>query len=428
VHKVAIIGAGPSGLAAAKYLLAQGQDVFQQVDIFEQRGEVGGVWKHTPWITGATREAADSKVVDKVPLTDPFVEPIFPSPMYDELNTNIPHTLMQFSDKPFPKDCEIYPTRQIVQDYLVEYARDVRHLIRFATQVVDVSLVEEHALLSPSPATKDGPHIVREKWTVASRDLRTNKTTSAVYDAVVVASGHYATPYIPDVPGIREFHAAYPDVISHSKSYRNPSDPRYGCTPSGARKVVVVGNSASGLDIAAQIRRARAGAADGGTNGKRTASLISSAAPIARFLVEEKGVEFQDGRIEYGVDRVLFATGFLYTFPFLKGLSLESETPLITNGRRVHNLAKHFLHTVHPTIVFPGLPIKVIPFPLAEAQAAVFSRIWANLIPLPSQAVLQEWEREPAEAAERKWAKAERGYHVFETGGDGKYINELHSW
>lgn len=573
VHKVAIVGAGPSGLAAAKHLLAQGQgSVFRDIDIFEQRGEVGGVWLHTPWVTArdsGPEARKDGRVLDEVPLTDPFVgadepaflprssveydgkastitngaraetpkrpgtttattsaNPLFPSPMYDELNTNIPHTLMQFSDQPFPADCEIYPTRQVVQDYLVQYARDVRHLIKFATQVVNISLVV--ATAENEQAVSAGKAIM-EKWRVTARDLLTGCATSAVYDAVVVASGHYATPYVPDIPGIRELHAAYPDVIAHSKSYRSPHDPGYDCSSRGARKVVVVGNSASGLDIAGQIRKARAG----GDGPAPVISCVQSptpedmrrfveedqgfaydeAAPIARFLVEGKGLEFADGRVEYGVDRVLFATGYLYTFPFLNELSpggsggeghirgsanidlsngeappsttaatslngfgpSKSKTsephssdptsarqskPLITNGRRVHNLAKHFLHTTHPTLVFPGLPIKVIPFPFAEAQAAVFSRIWANVIPLPPQEVLGQWEREPEKAAQRKYAaraakvqqeqgqegeadtekkklvldeaamraKTERGYHVFDTGTDGKYINDMAAW
>ena len=41
ISRVAIIGAGPAGLVAAKYLL--GQQAFDQVVIFEQKYEVGGV-------------------------------------------------------------------------------------------------------------------------------------------------------------------------------------------------------------------------------------------------------------------------------------------------------------------------------------------------------------------------------------------------
>lgn len=541
VHKIAIIGAGPSGLAAAKYLVTERDGIFKQIDIFEQRTEVGGVWKHTPWYSPppSTAYSASGSAVTRdsargdpragvslakgleVPQTNALVDidepvfipapsdlqgradddddddkdgegrttatgPFFPSPMYDDLNTNIPHTLMQFSDHPFPRGCEIYPTRQVVQEYLVDYARDVRHLIRFATQVVDVSLVA-----GPLPSSSSASSSTAgDKWQVTTRDLLdSNATAVSVYDAVVVASGHYATPYIPDVPGIREFHAAWPDVISHSKSYRAPDDRGYDCTLTGARKVVVVGNSASGLDIASQIRRVRAAgtvapviiSVQTATSDDmrrfveedRGSGAYDEAPPIARFLAEQKGVEFADGRVELGVDRVLFATGYLYTFPFLKSLtaatasalggdaghdgvlhdsSSSSAMPLITDGSRVHNLAKHLLHVAHPTLAFPGLPIKVIPFPLAEAQAAVLARLWSNALPLPPRAVLEAWEREPAEEAAARVCtssssssktkepdedeelargrrrKAVRGYHVFPTGGDGRYINEMHEW
>jgi cation diffusion facilitator CzcD-associated flavoprotein CzcO len=43
-----------------------------------------------------------------------------------------------------------------------------------------------------------------------------------VFDAVVVASGHYAVPYIPAIPGLKEFAARYPGSVEHTKHYRGP--------------------------------------------------------------------------------------------------------------------------------------------------------------------------------------------------------------
>lgn len=40
------------------------------------------------------------------------------------------------------------------------------------------------------------------------------------FDTVVVASGHYTVPWIPHVEGLREFAAAYPGSVEHTKSYR----------------------------------------------------------------------------------------------------------------------------------------------------------------------------------------------------------------
>ncbi|KAI1632822.1 hypothetical protein F4809DRAFT_61554 [Biscogniauxia mediterranea] len=435
VKRIAIVGAGPCGVSAAKYLLAE--EAFERIDIYEQAAEVGGVWNYSPLVPGTV----------PVPQTDAFAPaeepvypetgasngkgktaPVFPSPMYDDLHTNIPHTLMQYSDLDFPAGCEIYPSREVVQEYLVEYAKDVRHLIKFSTQVEDIAL-----RTIPVAGANASENRTQDQWDVRAKDLLSGETSLQTYDAVVVASGHYTTPYIPDSdPGshsmvdIRAFNEAHPGVIIHSKLYRNPE-------PYRGKKVVVVGTGPSGLDIAAQIRPVCKGpllvSAKTGSPPEALAHLgagVEQVGEIARFLPGDRGVVFRapDGggheegeRVETGVDVVLFCTGYLYTFPFLA----TADPPLVTDGRRVRGLAKHFIHIAHPTLAFPGLPMKIIPFPLSEAQAAVFARLWSNALPLPPREVLEAWEREagPGDGKE---------YHVFPKGTDGKYINELHDW
>ena len=44
------------------------------------------------------------------------------------------------------------------------------------------------------------------------------------FDAVVLANGRYCVPYIPPVPGLREFQEKHPGVVEHSKYYRAASD------------------------------------------------------------------------------------------------------------------------------------------------------------------------------------------------------------
>ncbi|KAL2023843.1 hypothetical protein VTK56DRAFT_1110 [Thermocarpiscus australiensis] len=400
VRNIAIVGAGPCGLAAAKYLLAQ--NAFESIVIFEQQSQVGGVWNYSP-------KASQTLHVPQVnpycppdpPLRSQGEEaPIFPSPMYDVLHTNIPRDLMGFSDFPMPKDLLIFPSREDVQNYLVEYARDIRHLIKFSTQVKDIRLRQTEG---------------KDQWDVDTLCLRTGKTSSATYDAVVVASGHYTAVYIPDVKGIAEFHKAHPNVISHSKHYRTPG-------PFADKKVVIIGNAASGLDIAAQISP---------VCQKPLLLSVQTATPqanleysgaeevpvIEEFLLAERGIRFQDGRVEKDIDAVIFATGYLFSFPFLTSLI----PPLVTDGRRVHGLYEHMFHIDHPTLVFSRLPIKVVPFPLSESQAAVFSRTWANLLPLPPVEEMRKWEEEEAE---RRGTK----FHVWPEGGDAEYINSVHDW
>lgn len=493
VRRVAVVGAGPSGLAAAKHLLP----FAERVDVFEQQAEVGGVWNYSaetrtppgpPLHPGeGNGKNADPPhlpftYADYVALGCPAEEPLFssddgggdgegddarkgtplfPSPMYEDLHTNIPHTLMRFSDLAFTDadagadddhhGLTIFPHRDAVQRYLVRYAREVRHLVRFSTQVVDIS-----PALPPSSSPQ------RERWSVTTRDLATDATETATYDAVVVASGHYATPYVPAVEGLSDFAAAHPGAVAHAKTYRAAAQQGYA-----GKKVVLVGNSASGLDIASQVRavcrgpllvsaRTPAPAEALRHLNESAGAAVEEVPEIRRFVPEGRAVHFADGRVETGVDAILFCTGYLYAFPFLRNLSSPAATATahddshrnasdggvvgrITDGRRVHDLAYHLLHAHHPTLAFPGLPYKVIPFPMAEAQMAVVARVWANLLsPVPpppslspgtppSSSLEQQARAEVAEWRARN-PDVESGFHVFPRGGDGRYINAMYEW
>ena len=401
VKKIAVIGAGPGGLAAAKYLTAQG--AFESVVLFEQQSEVGGVWNYGPVVPPS----------NPIPQTDPFFPAdrpvqmpghggfIFPSTMYKKMHANLPKMLMNFSDLEFGEDSWLYPQREKIQEYLVKYATDLRHLIRFNTSVESVALHQQDGV---------------DKWHVQVRSIIDGEISSAVFDAVVVANGHYATPFVPQMKNIGEFHATHPSVIIHSKSYQAPEDFK-------DKKVVIVGNGPSGQDIAFQIN-----------NVSKGQSLLSVRTPtdpaklahtgceevgeIEEFLVDERGVRFKGGRVETDVDAVLFCTGFLYSFPFLNDL----QRKLITNGKGVHGLYKHIFCIAHPTLVFATLNIKAVPFPLSESQAAVVSAVWSNNLPLPSREEMERWSKDLDEATPKG------ALHVVPFPKDAEYINEMHDW
>ena len=399
VKRIAIIGAGPCGLASAKYLVAQ--DAFAKIDIFEQNSEVGGVWNYSPQPSETLHVPQVSPYTPPdPPLRFEGKAPVFPSPMYHVLHTNIPRRLMQFSDLPFPEDSPIFPHRGLVQDYLVLYSQDIRQCIQFSRLVQDVRL-----------RPVDG----KDQWDLDILSLETGKVTTATYDAVVAASGHYSVTYLPVVKNIKQFHSVHPGVITHAKLYRAPAS-------FVGKKVIVVGNAASGLDIASQInsvcRKPLLLSVQTPTPGPNLEFVGAEEVPVIdEFMVVERGVKFADGRVETDVDAIVFATGYLFTFPFLTTL----QPPLLTDGRRVHGLYRDLFHIDHPTLVFPGLPIKVVPFAVAESQACIFSRTWANLLPLPSRADMRKWE---AEESQRRGAS----FHVWPKGGDAEFINWVHSW
>lgn len=398
VKKVAIIGAGPCGLSAAKYLVAQ--QAFESIVVFEQNPEVGGVWYYS-------RQPADNLRVPQVspfcPPDDPIQSgtgPVFASPMYELLHTNIPWTIMKYGDLDFPHDGLIFPSRQSVHKYLVEYSQDGRHLVKFSTQVKSVKLRHEGGY---------------DRWDIETENLLDGQKSKDTFDAVVVANGHYATTHIPDVKNIKEFDLTHPGVISHAKTYRVPED-------YAGKKVLVVGNASSGLDIASQISRHSKSplllSVHEPTPDENLAHVRAEEVPaIEEFLVKDRGVRFSDGRVEKDLDAILYCTGYLFSFPFL-----DSLTPgLLSEGNRVYGLYKHLFHIDHPTLVFPGLPIRVVPFPVSEAQAAVFSRVWSNSLALPPVKEMSQWEQEEAD-------RHGRSFHVFPKLGDSGYLDEFHEW
>ena len=337
--------------------------------------------------------------------------PIFLSPLYECLETNIPRSLMRYAEMDFNERIQLFPNHNDVQQYLEHYAEDVRDVVRFSTQVTEVSFCEDNdAADSPTEA---------RRWAVEAIHLPTGSTNIDTYDAVVVGSGHFSVPYIPDIPGIVEWNVAFPGSISHSKYYRVPGN-------FSGRKVVVVGNSASGLDISSQIASVckspllvSSKSQSYLAPGFKTNNNVQEVPKITQFEVLSHSIHFEDGSIVRGVDDILFCTGYLYSMPFLKNLKPHP----IGDGTRVLNTYQHLFFSPIPTLAFLTLPQKIIPFPIAEVQAAVVARVYAGRLALPRKEDMTSWEARVVE---------ERGtggdFHTLPFPKDAEYINMLYDW
>ncbi|THX83554.1 putative flavin dependent monooxygenase [Aureobasidium pullulans] len=420
VKNVCIVGAGPSGVAAAKYLLAE--KAFERIDVYEQRSRVGGVWDYSPeqktpddlpvpsvtphaglakpkWLQSGTRKALGGRVEE---------DSLFLSPLYDRLETNIPRTLMGYSDFDWPEDSQLFPKHETVTKYLEDYAADVKHLIHFNTQVLDISLA----------ATKEDG---QETWSVKTQKVQHKMIEDAkvqTYDAVVVANGHFAVPFIPQIKGMKEWAEKYPGAVSHSMYYQKPEDYK-------DLKTVIVGNGASGIDIAMQVMTACRHPLIQSQISE--SFLLSDPSPkkqerpeIVEFIVQDKAVRFADDSIEKNIDSILFCTGYFYSFPFLNNLS----PPLVTSGTHVENLYQHMVYRQHPTLCFPVLQQRVIPFPMSEAQSAVIARLWNNRISLPSEEDMKAWE----DNLLKETNGGGRDFHLLKFPKDANYINEMYDW
>ncbi|KAL8729778.1 MAG: hypothetical protein Q9166_004501 [cf. Caloplaca sp. 2 TL-2023] len=415
VRKVAVVGAGKQSSellhSNAPHLLAERH--FEVIDVFEQQANTGGVWNHSSYApieelnipqTDPHQLLEEPKWLRHEGTHPPQPKPVFITPMYDKLESNIPNFLMKYSDDRSLEDQPLFAGHESVLEYLNRYAEEVRNVIQFQTQVYDIRRDDEGD----------------DKWLVCTKDLMSDKVSERLYDAVAVASGHYYVPIVPDIPGIRDWSNAYPNTISHSKYYRTPDGFK-------GKKVVVVGNSTSGLDIATQIstvsqhpllnsKRSEA------PNFQRSVSWKKEMPEIAEFLPPcdaPQAIRCIDGQIETNVDAVVFCTGYYYSFPFLSSL----QPTLIVTGERVENTYKHLFYTDHPSIAFVGLPYKIIPFRTCEGQAAVVARVWSGRLELPSEPDMRKWEAD--RIADRGAGKK---FHELGNLEDLLYHNDLVDW
>ncbi|HUZ03360.1 MAG TPA: NAD(P)-binding domain-containing protein [Thermomicrobiaceae bacterium] len=195
-RRVAVIGAGASGLAAAKCLLDEGLEPL----VFERRAEIGGIWNF------------DEALPDGG------------GPAYRSLRTNTSRHVCGFSDFPFPDGLPDFPARADVLDYLWHYA----------ARFVPPDRVRLGARVEAVTPLDGG------RWAV--RANRAGALETEPVDAVVVCTGLYHEPVVPTYPGRKTFAGE----VTHSASYVGPE-------PFAGRDVVLVGAGSSAVDIALEL-------------------------------------------------------------------------------------------------------------------------------------------------------------------------------
>ncbi|GAA5904869.1 uncharacterized protein JCM6883_004894 [Sporobolomyces salmoneus] len=396
--KCLIVGAGSSGIAAAKESL----NVGLEPSVYEARGGPGGAWRFDkdPG-TCQLRFSEDGWAIFSNQGESDFARPPPPSPMYDRLKTNVPSSLMQYRGRPFPPDVSLFCSHEQVQAYLEDSARPLNSYISYNRRVNRIRYTR----------AADGGE--QRKWfaEIASA-LDDSDSFTAQFDFIIVANGHYSKPFVPWIDGLKSFQGE----LSHARWYRSPETYEN-------KTVLVVGNSASGYDItreiAMSIHERRTALPNQATiplpriyQSARSPSALGIAfdAPDAPSWAKEikvfppiqkiagRTIVFEDGQTLDDVDVIQFATGYTFSFPFLHssdapwsdhpvtrppitpvvstepdstlGSAIPRTRPSIDGGLRLHNLDDRFLfYLPDPTAVFLCLPYLVIPFPLAQIQA-----------------------------------------------------------
>ena len=126
--------------------------------------------------------------------------------MYEGLESNLPHMLMQFSDTPFPSGTQLFAKRETVQEYLEDYAKAIMPIIRFDHQVVEIR-----------PAKGDECH----GWEVTTKEIAKGVNNVKMFDAVIAANGHCEKPSLPNITGLDDWSRQFSDSLYHSVSYKN---------------------------------------------------------------------------------------------------------------------------------------------------------------------------------------------------------------
>jgi hypothetical protein len=392
---VAIIGAGPAGIVAARYLKSEGLYPI----LFEQSSRIGGQWSGDPACSG-----------------------IWPS-----MRTNTSRVMTAFSDLPHPDGTPTYPTNQAIGAYLQRYA--------------------EHFDLIP--------HI---RFNTPIRELRRDETTGYIlrtdtgeehFDRVIVATGRYNKPAIPDVAGLASF-AGSAGVI-HGFDYSQPESFRGlrvlvgGCSISaleiasdlamlGAARVVatnrrqryvlpkiiagvptdhvaftrfgaLAGENFSMEAVAAGMKDFVLGAAGSPEQfgaPQPSGNIFEAGVTQSQFFlplvaegriavkpwiasVDQQTVHFTDGTSE-DFDAILFGTGYELNLPFL------SDDIRRTLDADAHHLDLHlFTFNPHlPGLAFLGLIGVIGPyFPVLELQARWIAYTFSGALPAPSPAELE---------------------------------------
>ena len=344
-ERVAIIGAGPSGMAQLRAFesAARAGAEIPEVVCFEKQADWGGQWNYT-WRTGL----------------DEHGEPVHSS-MYRNLWSNGPKEALEFADysfdEHFGKPISSYPPRPVLWDYIAGRLEktNVRDWIRFQTVVRWIEFDAE-----------------REVFTLTSENLPTGESVTEEFDRVVVAAGHFSFPNAPEFEGIETF----PGQISHAHDFR-------GAEGFEGRDVLVIGASYSAEDIGSQAFKM----------GARSVTASFRSQPMGYDWpdgIEERPVverfdgsiaHFADGTSKH-VDVVLMCTGYLHKYPFLPDdLALSSPNNVYPDG-----LYRGVIWQSNPRLAYLGAQDQWFTFNMFDVQAWYVRDLILGRLAMPDEA------------------------------------------
>lgn len=343
--RVAILGAGPSGLAQLRAFEAarlNGVTNLPEVVCYEKQKDIGGMWNYT-WRTGL----------------DQYGEPVHGS-MYRYLWSNGPKECLEFADysfeEHFGKPIPSYPPRAVLKDYIMGRLnkQDIRKYVRFNCPVRWVTFDKS-----------------TQKFTVTVMNHQTQQQETEEFDFVIVATGHFSTPNMPYFKGLDQFSGR----LLHAHDFRDALEFEN-------RDILLIGSSYSAEDIATQCYKYGAKSI---TISYRTKPLgfewpdgIKEVPLLTHF--EGNTAYFVDGTSQE-FDAVILCTGYLFHFPFLEdSLRLQTHNCLYPD-----NLYKGIFWNDNPKLMYLGMQDQYFTFNMFDSQAWYARDYILDTMPLPAQ-------------------------------------------
>ena len=346
--RVAIIGAGPSGLAQLRAFQSakdKGASI-PEVVCFEKQSDWGGLWNYS-WRTGV----------------DEYGNQCHGS-MYRYLWSNGPKEGLEFSDytfeEHFGKPIASFPPRAVLFDYIkgrVEKS-GVRDMIQFSTIVRDVR------------TAKGGG------FEVTTRDEVADVDSTKYFDKVIVATGHFSVPNAPEYPGFDQFNGR----ILHAHDFRDAHE-------FSGKDLLILGTSYSAEDIGSQCWK----------YGAKSITVAHRTAPMGYDWpdnwqevpkldrVESATAHFIDGTSK-DVDAIILCTGYKHHFPFLPDdLRLRTANRLASA-----DLYKGVVWTKNSDMFYLGMQDQWYTFNMFDAQAWWVRDCIMDRISLPTRAEMAQ--------------------------------------
>lgn len=366
VKRIAIIGAGPSGIFLMRSFvnsLSNGTKI-PEIVCFEKQKESGGQWNMN-WRLGLDENGESVH-----------------SSMYKNLFSNAPKECLELPDYKFSdhfgKDIPSFPPREVILDYLRGYLNRAKikstgltasSWIRYNTSVKKVDFDDKTNLFH-----------------LESYDYTKQQTVQETFDKVIVATGHFSYPNYPYFPGAESFTGS----IIHSHDFK-------GCSMFKSKRILLVGGSFTAEDIASHFykygdyevtishRRDQ-------PMGYKWPKTITEKPILTR--INRSMVYFADGSSK-PIDHIVLCTGYRHYFPFLS----DSLKLHCMNDLYVDNLYYGVISKQNLGLFYIGMQNQFYSFPMFQAQSWLIRDLILGTKQMPSK---QELEKDLAEWRNRQ--------------------------